>query len=122
MIKTRTWIWLIAALAILLAALSAWLLFFRTGHTVQVVQNGVVIREINLDRVTEEEIFTVPAPDGGSNTVTVQPGRICVSAADCPDQICVQRGWLTEGAPIVCMPHRLVIQTVGASNADAVSQ
>lgn len=109
--KTKTWIILFAALAVLLAALSAWTLFWGSGHVVQLVQDGTVLREIDLNRVTDEETFTVAAPSGGSNTVTVQHGRICVSAADCPDQICVHRGWLTAGTPIVCAPHRLVIRT-----------
>ena len=110
--KTKSWIVLIVSLALVLAALTAWTLLLRSSRVVEIVQDGTVIKIIDLDRITAEESFTVPAPDGGSNTVTVQPGRICVSSADCPDKICVQRGWLSEGTPIVCLPHRLIIRTV----------
>ena len=110
--KTKTWILILLALAAVLSALSAWTLSKRGGRVVEIVQSGEVIRTIDLDRVTEAETFVLTAPDGGSNTVTVQTGRICVSGADCPDKICVQRGWLTEGTPIVCMPHKLIIRTV----------
>ncbi len=111
MIKTRTWVIIIAAAALALAALSALLLTRHgEGTVVQIIQDDTVIREIDLSRVTKEYSFTVDSPYGGSNTILVQPGRICVSDADCPDRICVHQGWLTDDpVPIVCLPHRLII-------------
>ena len=69
--------------------------------------------EIDLERVTEPRTLTLE--DGrGRNTVLVERGRICVSEADCPDQICVKQGWISDGTvPIVCLPHRLVIEITG---------
>jgi len=125
MIKTRTWVILFAAAAVLLGALSWYLLSRRTeGAVAQVIQDGVVIREIDLSRVSREYSFVVESPDGGSNTVLVQPGRICISEADCPDKICVHQGWLTdESLPIVCLPHRLIIAIKDpASGTDAVGR
>ncbi len=125
MVKTRTWALgigiAIAALAVLSALLLTW---HRGGTTVEIVQNGEVIREIDLSRVAEEYSFVIESADGGKNVVTVQPGRICVSDADCPDRICVERGWLTdEAAPIVCMPHKLMIRVkTGTADVDAVAQ
>ena len=119
MLKTRTWIVLIAAAAVVLAVAS--ILLFKSkksGTVVQVVQNGQVLQEIDLGRVTKEYRFVVESDDGGHNTVLVQPGRICVEEADCPDQICVQQGWLSDQAlPIVCMPHGLVITIKDAASA-----
>ena len=59
----------------------------------------------------------------GTNTVQVEPGRIRVSAADCPDQVCVHQGWISTGVvPIVCLPHQIVIEiTGGESYADAAA-
>ena len=124
MLKTRTWIIIIAAAAALLAALSVSLLSARRGGTVvEVLQDGVVLREIDLSAVTKEYTFEVVWRDGGSNTVRVQPGRICIAEADCPDQICVEQGWLADqAAPIVCLPHRLVIRLKQAAELDAVAQ
>ena len=49
----------------------------------------------------------------GANTVQVERGRIRISAADCPDQVCVKQGWISGGAvPIICLPHRLTIEIV----------
>ena len=87
------------------------------------MQDGVVIEEIDLSAVTREYSFVVEWPGGGSNTVHVQPGRICVSEADCPDHICMQQGWLSDqAAPIVCLPHRLIIRVKGATDTDATTR
>ena len=124
MIKTRTWVVLIAAAAAVLALLSLRLLTGRrTGTVVEVMQDGAVLREIDLSAVAEEYSFEVEWPGGGSNTVRVQPGRVCVSGADCPDKICVAQGWLSdEAAPIVCLPHRLIIRVKDAGQLDAVAR
>ena len=124
MIKTRTWVICIAAAAVMLAALSLLLLTSRKdGTVVHVIQDGTVIREIDLSRVSQEYSFEVEGPEGGSNTVLVQPGRICISEADCPDRICVHQGWLTDQpVPIVCLPHRLVIALKDPAGSDTVSR
>lgn len=111
MVKTRTWVIGLAAAALLLGAATWYTLSARReSKVVQIVQGDVVVQEIDLARVAKAYSFTIDAPDGGSNTVTVEPGRICVSEADCPDQVCVMQGWLSDQAmPIVCLPHRLII-------------
>ena len=82
MFKTRTWIVLIASVALLLIALSVFLLTSRSEGS-----------------------------DGGVNRIEVEPGRLRVAAADCPDRICVSQGWLSDqSVPIVCLPHRLIIK------------
>ena len=112
MLKTRTWVILIAAAAAVLVALCLALPRLRApGVTAVISQDGVVIEEIDLSRVKEAYRFTLEAADGGHNVIEVEPGRIRVAEADCPDKICVQRGWAEDGLlPIVCLPHRLVIQ------------
>ena len=125
MIKTRTWVIAIAAAAAVLAVASFLLLNARKeGAVVQIVQDDTVIREIDLSRVRKAYSFTVESADGGSNTILVEPGRICVSEADCPDQICVHQGWLSDQVlPIVCLPHRLVImlKDPAAASADGLT-
>lgn len=124
--KTKRWVLLLAVVGLVLAALSWWTLSRRSeGRVAEVVQNGVVIRRIDLDRVTQEYEFTVEWPEGGSNVVLVQPGRICVKDADCPDRVCVGMGWLEDQAmPIVCLPHRLIIRLAESNDAarDAVAR
>ena len=81
-----------------------------SAHTAEIVQDGRVLRTVDLTAVQEEERMTVPGREG-TNTVLIAPGEIRMLSADCPDQICVKSGKLEEGGlPIVCLPHRLVIQ------------
>ena len=121
MIKTRTWVIGIIVAAALLAVLSIVLLGGRKdGTVVQVIQDGTVIREIDLARVNKEYSFVVETDDGGSNTILVQPGRICISEANCPDQICVLQGWLSDDpTPLVCLPHRLIIMLKDPAGAES---
>ena len=124
MIKTKTWI--IAIAALLLLSLGAMLLmgyFGPRGTTVQILQDGVCLYEIDLSRVEKPYTLNIPDGRGGSNTVRVEQGRICIEQADGPDQVGVRRGWLGEQtSPIVCLPHRLVIQILGEQAVDGVAE
>lgn len=124
--STKFWIILIAIFAIAAAA-GVYVVYSTTPGTVaRVYSGGELVREIDLSRVTEPYSFTVESSNGGENTVSVEPGRIRVSSADCPDKVCVNQGWVDSGAaPIVCLPNQLVIRLTdpeGTENIiDAVS-
>ena len=124
-LKTRTWILLIGILFLLSAALALWVGLSGPGGTVaNIYLDGVCVRSIDLSAVTAPYSFPVETGEG-TNTVTVEPGRICVSEADCPDGVCVRMGWRSDsGAPIVCLPHRLVIriEKEAPGGFDAVAQ
>ena len=115
--KTGTWVLIFALLAA--ALLAAWLLIKPTGTAVAVVQDGHLLRLVDL---SAEESFTVAGP-AGENRITVKNGEIFVESADCPDQVCVRHGALKKGGePIVCLPNRLVIEWQNAeTEADAIS-
>lgn len=113
MLKTRVWVAIIAGILILSAAAAGFLYFHRTpGTCAQILRNGEVIHEIDLSQVSEP--FSLTLEDStGSNTVSVEYGRISISEADCPDQVCVRHGWIsTTGDPIVCLPHKLSIRII----------
>lgn len=117
--SNKFWLSLIGALLLLSAAAGAFLWYDRGegGQTAVVYQDGVRIRAIDLSQVEEPYSFTVEWEDG-YNIVEVERGRIRVSEADCPDRICVRRGWVWDSAaPIACLPHRLVIQLEGREDA-----
>jgi hypothetical protein len=127
-VKTRTWVIVILAALLLSGGAAIWLHGRSAAGTVaNLYVDGVCIRSIDLSALTEPETFVVE-DEWGRNVVQAEPGRICVSEADCPDQVCVHAGWLTDSAaPIVCLPHKLVIQLEKAAQAsqnevDAVSQ
>ena len=116
-VSSRFWAVLLAALVIL--ALLAGLLvrqLGRGGTVARVYLDGELVRTIDLSQVEEGYTFSVDS-SAGANTIQVEPGRIRVSRADCPDQVCVGQGWIsTSAAPIVCLPHRLVIQIGSAQD------
>lgn len=110
--KTSLWIVVLAAGCLL--GLAAWGLLGRGGGTVAVVTvDGQEFARVDLSRV--DESYDLPVDTAwGHNTVHIERGAISVTEADCPDKICVSQGKLTGGGvPIVCMPHRLVIQIEG---------
>ena len=107
---------LLAAAGLSVAAVAA-----RRGETdhpvARITWDGEVVEEIELDQVGRSYSFTLENQEG-ANTISVENGRIRVSWADCPDQVCVDQGWISDGtAPIVCLPHRLVIEIVGGGSA-----
>lgn len=117
--KTSFWVALIAAVALLAGGAALWLHLHHTqGGIANVYLEGECVRSIDLNKVREPELFTVSGP-AGDNTIQVEPGRIRVSHADCPDQVCVNMGWLTTegGMPIVCLPNKLVIRIEDAAPA-----
>lgn len=111
MLKTRTWIVLVLLLLIGSAAASLLVTEQKAdGTTANIYLDGTCIRSIDLSTVVNEYLFDVEGT-GGTNRIMVAPGRICVERADCPDQICVQQGWISDSvAPIVCLPNKLVIR------------
>ena len=116
--STRRWILVFAAAALLLALLSIFLLRGEHADTAEVWLDGERIAVLPLAVDTE---MTVQAPDGGWNRIVVSGGAVAVTEADCPDGVCVARGAARGGAPIVCLPHRLVIRFTGSDTLDGIA-
>ena len=114
--KTRTWIILLAAVLVICAGLSMWLLIpGQKAARAEIWLDGELYQTVDLSRDQE---FLVRS-DLGSNTVTVKDGRIAVTAADCPDHYCMQRGFCDGGPQIVCLPNRVVIKFTQGQEIDA---
>ena len=78
-------------------------------NTVRIVSDGEVLYSIDLS-TADDRVIEIPYGEH-SNTVEIKDHRIRMKDADCPDQTCVNTGWLTSSAmPIVCLPHHLVIE------------
>ena len=96
MIKTRVWICLLGGL--LLASLALLLWPQERAQSAEIWSDGVLVRRVSL-----------------------QNGAIAVTQSDCPGGDCIQTGWRQGGQPIVCLPHRLVVQFSGGGGPDAVT-
>lgn len=114
MIKTRVWICLLGGCS------------WRAWRSSSGPRKGPVGRNLVRRRfgarvsLAQDQSFTVDSPYG-SNTVTIQNGAIAVTQSDCPGGDCIQTGWAAGGQPIVCLPHRLVVQFSGGGGPDAVT-
>lgn len=116
--------WFLSFLLLVLLAICVGMLFLRTMHrdamTAEIYLGGELIQSIDLSRVTEEYTLSIIDPaSGGSNTITVRPGSIGITQADCPDKLCVHQGFMQDDLlPIVCLPHHLVIRIVPTDSSN----
>ncbi|MCI8913697.1 NusG domain II-containing protein [Pseudoflavonifractor sp. 60] len=107
--QSKLWVVLCAAILLLGVAGCLWVLRPTGGDTVEILQDGKLLYTLDLSR-SEDQVIEIPYT-GSSNIIQVQDGKIRVLEAECPDQICVHMGYLSDtGLPIVCLPNRLVIQ------------
>lgn len=114
---------IVLALLVVVAAVSA--VFLLLGReepqrpVARITLNGTIVNEIVLDMspAALPQTFTYEGPGGFTNTVEIEPGRIRVAEAGCPDQVCVNQGWISDGTvPIVCLPNKLVIEITGGGD------
>ncbi len=88
----------------------------RQGDTVIIRQNGEVYCQVDLytDRVIDVN---------GTNTVVIQNGEAYMESADCPDQLCVHQGRISDSRKeIICLPNRVTVSVTKQSDYDAVSR
>ena len=89
---------------------------------VQLTQDGQVVGTYSLQ---QPRTLRYESQDGGYNIVVIADGKVRVSEASCPDQVCVRTGPTDQTAsPIACLPNRLVIQVIDngtSSQLDGVS-
>lgn len=102
---------LIAALAVL--ALASWLYINGLQSerlTALIKQDGVLLYSIDLFDVQEPYQIRVEDGHSGYNIIEVDRGRIRIVEANCPNQIDVLQGWISDPhESLVCLPHRLVV-------------
>lgn len=112
---------LLAALAV--GCCAALLLPKPEAAVARITQNGKLVREIDLSARSAPESIQLRDETGTvHNVIQVEAGRIRMLEADCPDQVCVNQGWISDSAlPIVCLPNQVIIEIVGGEgNLDVI--
>ena len=111
----RFWLLLIGLIALAcVAGLVTLSLHRQSGAMVQITQDGQVVGTYSLQ---QPRTLRYESQDGGYNIVVIADGKVRVSEASCPDQVCVDQGWISDGTvPVVCLPNRLVIQIEGGGD------
>ena len=116
--KTKYWIALLCILLVVCLGLSIPLLMpGEDARYAEIISDGQKIGVVDLHTDAQ---FTVTSPNGGENIITVQDGKIGVTAASCPDHYCMDRGMCSSGVQIVCLPNRLIIRFAGTQVLDTV--
>lgn len=115
--KTKVWIGIIAGILVVCGGLSLWLLRPTQAASVEVWSEGELIKTLSLG---EDQTLTVET-ETGRNVVTVKDGKVAVTEANCPDKVCMNRGWCSGGAQIVCLPNQLILKFTGDSAIDGVA-
>lgn len=114
--RTRSWILLLAAVALILGGVLVWQLWPKPAQPfAEIYSDGRLIRRVDL---SQPQRFRVEYGEG-YNEILVENGTIRVVDADCPGRDCVRSGARAAGTPIVCLPHRLVIRFSDGGGVDA---
>lgn len=115
---------LISVIVIISAALLlVWKLVYLNGQDmngdacVKVTVDGKVYGTYPLSKDDTIEIKNV---DGDiTNTLVIKAGVADVTAADCPDHLCVkQKAISKEGESIICLPNKVVVTVKSDTKSD----
>ncbi len=116
--KTKSWILLVAGIFLVCLALTAALWLPRQAAPyAQVYSQGELLYTLDLSVERQVTVTT----QAGTNVITVRQGAVAVTQADCPNGYCMDRGFCSSGAQIVCLPHGLVIQFVQDGEVDGIT-
>lgn len=121
--KRKADIILIVLLLVLCAVIFGVIQIFvkKDGAVAVVKVDGKIVEELDLK---SENMIEVGGYDGGVNKIEVKDGKVRMTYADCPDELCVKTGWISKtGETIVCLPHRVVVEIKGVSSGvDSIVQ
>lgn len=61
--------------------------------------------------------------DGQLNTVSIADGKVSVSSANCPDQLCVKSGNISKvGESLICLPHQFTVEIISDKKSESKSE
>ncbi len=102
-------------LAIVLIAVLFAVSFYQSNADEKIAivsQNNVVLDRIELNKISERYVINYYGEYPG--IIEVNNGKIRFLKADCPDQVCVNTGWIDKPGQIaVCLPAGVIIKIEG---------
>lgn len=91
----------------------------KDGSYAVIKVDGSVIKTLDLN--SGETTIEVNGYQGGVNKVVINDGKVSMTEADCPDELCVKTGKISRvGETIVCLPHRVVVEIKGSQDDDSI--
>lgn len=113
-LKLRYGDYIVIVMIIIVAVLFV-VLFYdnNTNEKIAIIsQNDIVLDRIELDKISERYVITYSGKYPG--IIEVNNGKIRFLHADCPDQVCVNTGWIDrQGQIAVCLPAGVIIKVEG---------
>ena len=114
---------IILVLSMVIIAAAAFLIinfaFKKDGSYAVIKVDGKVIKTLDLN--SGETTIEVNGYQGGVNKVVINDGKVSMTEADCPDELCVKTGKISRvGETIVCLPHRVVVEIKGSPDDDSI--
>ena len=104
--KRRDWI---AAAVILAAALIIALVSKLTAEPAQALRITVNGETYGIYDITEDQEIKI----NDTNICQIENGKVRMTGADCPDQICVHTAEISKaGGSIICLPNRIVLEII----------
>lgn len=83
---------------------------------VSIQVNGEEVKKIIFDKKIIGKTFPIKS-EFGYNLVEIGDERVRVIEADCPDQIDVKQGYISQpNEIIVCLPNRFVVEIIGGKD------
>lgn len=115
--------WILAGAVAACAAIAAvfWLMPSPQAANLEIYYQNELLATLALDEDTQ---YPIQMGDN-ENTVAIQDGKAFMASANCRDHICVNSPAISrDGETIVCLPHGIVLKTVGGGRSkwDALSQ
>ncbi len=107
---------IIAVVIVAVLAVFVALLFLprasQTAAGAEIYQNGKLVKTLSL---TQNGSYTVIGDY--TNVVTVENGKVFITASDCPGQDCMHSGAISStGRSIVCLPNGVEVRIVGTTD------
>ena len=104
----------IAVVALIAVFVAVGFLPEKTGGPVlaEIYHQGQLIKTLSL-----EEENTLEITGDYTNVITVEDGKIAITASDCPGEDCVHSGAIhSSGRSIVCLPNEVEVRVVAQTS------
>ena len=100
---------------LIIGIVSPFLLLGKSDNvTAQIIKDKNILYSINLNEIDKPVTYKID--DKFTNYIVAEKGRIRFSSSNCPDEVCVHKGWISRsGQTIVCLPNGVIIKIIGQS-------
>ena len=107
-------------LAVLFMVMFNLYLYKDVATGVEIYCDGKIIESYSFDKLPKEKTLEINT-DIGYNIIDICNNKVSVTNSSCNDKVCNGFYISKPNQVIVCLPNKLVIKLVGASEVDSIS-